>query len=106
MSATRPICISRRLIGAGKTLWLREIADIARAEFPKRARKLPKGDMPNFIVKLAALFDDRVKAVVSDLGTFHEADNHYVTDITGVKFRDPKQSVIDSCRYLIEQGKI
>ncbi|HFB54674.1 MAG TPA: NAD-dependent epimerase/dehydratase family protein [Hellea balneolensis] len=96
----------RRLIGAGKSLWLREIAAIARAAYPKRGRKLPKGDMPSFIVKIAAIFDNRIKGVLSDLDTCHEVDNAYVTDLTGVSFRDPKQSVLDSCEYLIAQGKI
>ena len=96
----------RRLIGAGETLWLREIAEIAREAHPKRGRKLPKGDFPNFIVRLAAMFDDRVKGVVADLGTFHEVDNAYVKKMTGIKFMPAKQSVLDSCKYLIEQGKI
>ena len=96
----------RRLIGAGETLWLREIADICRQAYPERGKKLPKGELPNFIVRIAAIFDDRIKAVVSDLGTYHEVDNEYVTDLTGVNFRPAKQSVLDSCAYLIEQGKI
>ena len=96
----------RRLIGAGDTLWLREIAEIARAAHPRKGRKLPKGDFPNFIVRLAAMFDDRVKGVIADLGTYHEVDNAYVKKLTGVKFRPAKQSVLDSCEYLIGQGKI
>ena len=96
----------RRLIGASNTLWLREIAEICREAYPKKGRKLPKGDFPNFIVRIAALFDDRIKGVIADLGTFHEVDNAYVKKMTGVKFRPAKQSVLDSCEYLIEQGKI
>ena len=96
----------RRLIGAGDTLWLREIAEIARAAYPKKGRKLPKGDFPNFIVRIAAIFDDRIKGVLADLGAFHEVDNAYVTKLTGVKFRSAKQSILDSCEYLIAQGKI
>lgn len=96
----------RRLLGASNTLWLREIASICREAYPKRGRKLPKGELPNFVVRLAALFDDRIKAIVADLGSFHEADNEYVTQITGVKFRPAKESIIASCEYLIAQGKI
>jgi len=95
----------RRLIGAGQTLWLKDIADIARTAYPERG-KLPKGELPNFIVRIASIFDNRIKAVVADLGTHHEVDNQYVTDLTGVSFRPAKQSVLDSCAYLIEQEKI
>ena len=96
----------RRLIGASETLWLREIAEICREAYPKKARKLPKSEMPNFVVRLAAMFDDRIKGIIADLGTFHEVDNAYVKNLTGVKFRPAKQSVLDSCEYLIAQGKI
>ncbi|HHL43063.1 MAG TPA: NAD-dependent epimerase/dehydratase family protein [Hellea balneolensis] len=96
----------RRLIAAGETLWLREIAAICRAAFPEKGAKLPKGDFPDFIVRIAALFDSRVKAVLSDLGTYHEVDNAYVTELTGVKFRPAKDSIIDSVKYLISIGKI
>ena len=95
----------RRLIGAGETLWLKDIVNIARAAYPDRG-KLPKGELPNFMVRIAGIFDNRIKAVIADLGTFHEVDNQYVTDLTGVSFRPAKQSIIDSCAYLIEQGKI
>lgn len=105
-SMTEKKCAGRRMIGAGDTLWLTEIADIARQAHPQKGRKLPKGDLPNFIVRIAALFDDRIKGAIADLGTFHEVDNDYVTALTGVKFRAAKESIIDSCAYLIEQGKI
>ncbi|PHR94260.1 MAG: epimerase [Robiginitomaculum sp.] len=96
----------RRLIGAGETLWLQDIADIARAAYPKKGRKLPKGTLPNFVLRLAALFDDRLKSVTSDLGTYHTVDNAYVVEMTGVNFRPAKESVLDSCAYLDALGKI
>ncbi len=96
----------RRLVGAGETLWFSDIANIARAAYPEKGRKLPKGELPNFVVRIAAKFDNRISAIVADLGTFHEADTQYVTDLTGVSFRQAKQSVLDSCAYLAELGKI
>jgi len=96
----------RRLIGAGETLWFSSIADIAREAYPEKGRKLPKGELPNFVVRIAAKFDNRISAIVADLGTFHEADTQYVTDLTGVSFRPAKQSVLDSCAYLAGLGKI
>ncbi len=72
---------------ATETLWLQQNADICRDAYPDRGKKLPKGELPNFIVRIAAIFDNRIKAVVSDLGTLHEIDNQYVTDLTCVNFR-------------------
>ena len=95
----------RRLIAAGQTLWLKEIADILRAEYPK-AKKLPRGDMPNWLVKIVGIFDPRVKSVVSDLGVFHEADAAYVTGLTGVIPRPSKDAVLSAAASLIENGRI
>jgi dihydroflavonol-4-reductase len=96
----------RRLIAAGETLWLNEIASVLRDEFPAKAAKLPKGEFPNMMVKLASLFDDRIKAVIADLGTFHIADNKYVVDITGITARMARETIIDTAKYLIDAGKI
>jgi nucleoside-diphosphate-sugar epimerase len=95
----------RRLMAAGKTYWLSEVADILREAYPK-AKKLPKSEMPNFMVKLVALFDDRVKSVLPDLGIFHEADAAYVTSLTGVVPRPSKEAILRAAESLIEHGDV
>ncbi len=93
----------RRLMAAGETLWFEDIARILLAEFPD-ARQLPKGSMPNVIVKLAALFDDRVKAILPDLGIFHEADAAYVNSLTHVLPRPAKEAVLSAAHSLVGSG--
>lgn len=95
----------RRLMSAGKTYWFKDISDILRKAYPQ-AKKLPKGDMPNFVVKLVGLFDDRVKGVLPDLGTFHEADAGYVTTLTGVIPRPSKEAILAAAKSLIANGDI
>jgi len=95
----------RRLIAAGQTLWLREISEILRNTYPK-AKKLPKGDMANWIVKIIGLVDSRVKGVIPDLGTFHEADAGYVTSLTGVIPRPAKEAILAAAESLIANGNV
>lgn len=85
----------RRLMAASETLWFKDVAAVLREAYPNN-RKLPKGEFPNWLVKMVALFDDRVKGVLPDLGTFHEADNAYVTNLTQVKPRKMKDSLIEA----------
>jgi len=92
---TAPKAGGRRLMAASETLWMKDIAAILREAYPHN-RKLPKGEFPNWLVKMVALFDDRVKGVVPDLGTFHEADSAYVTNITQVKPRKINGPIIDA----------
>lgn len=93
----------RRLIAAGETLWFKEIAQILRAAYPQ-ASKLPKGDMPNVILRLVGLFDDRVKAVLPDLGTFHVADAAYVSALTKIIPRPAKEAVLAAAESLNSAG--
>ena len=91
---TAPEAGGRRLMAAAETLWLQQVADILKAAFP--TRKLPRREMPSWLVRALALFDDRVKGVVPDLGTFHEADSAYVTNLTQVKPRKVEASLVEA----------
>lgn len=95
----------RRLMAAGGTLWFKDIAEILRGAYPNAA-KLPKGDMPNFIVKIVALFDARVKAILPDVGTLHMADTAYVSALTKVIPRPAKEAVLAAAESLKAQGKL
>ena len=83
----------RRLIAGGETLWFEDIARVLRTEFPENDN-LPKGPLPNFLVKFASLFDDDVKAVIPDLGIYHEADAAYVSSLTHVIPRPAKEAIL------------
>ena len=96
----------RRLIAGGESLWLSELADILSELSPKNVKKLPKGEVPNFVVKIASLFIDRLKPVLGDLGTFYTADNKYVQDITGIVSRPVRETLNDTVQYLSDAGKI
>ncbi len=95
----------RRLMAGSNTLWFAGIASILREEFP-RAKKLPKSELPNFIVKIMGKFDDRVKGILPDLGTFHTADMTYVTNLTGVVPRPAKEAIISAARSMAINGEI
>lgn len=95
----------RRLMAAGQTYWIQQIADILAEAYPN-AEKLPRGTMPNFVVRVISLFDDRVKGILPDLGTFHQADTAYVSSITGVLPRPSKEAILASAASMIENGDI
>ena len=95
----------RRLLAGSNTLWFSAIAQILREEYP-RAKKLPKSELPNIIVKMMAKFDDRVRGILPDLGTFHTADMTYVTNLTGVVPRPAREAIIAAARSLAVSGVI
>lgn len=101
---TAPNVGGRRLMSAANTLWISEIAEILRKAYPQA--KLPSRVMPNFLVKIAALFDTSIKGIVPDVGTFHQADAGYVSSLTGVIPRPAKEAILAAVESLIENKKI
>ena len=95
----------RRLIAAGETLWFKDIVEVLRKAYPEAA-KLPKGDMPNMILRLVGLFDERVKPILPDLGTLHLADATYVSSLTKVMPRPAKEAILAAAESLKSQGKL
>ena len=94
----------RRLIAAGNTLSFKEMSDVLRVAYPKM--KLPKGELPNWLLGLIAKFDDRLITVLADLGIRHEADYAYVTDLTKVTPRPAKDAILATAEALIAQGLV
>ena len=95
----------RRLIAASNTLSFAEISDVLREAYPD-AKKIPKGELPNFVLRLVSLFDERVKTLLSDLGTRHEADSAYVTNLTQVIPRPANEAVLAAAESLIKNGAV
>jgi dihydroflavonol-4-reductase len=93
----------RRLIAAGETRTMRDMALVLREAHPDRARKIPTRELPGLVVKGMSLFDRSLKSVVPDIGTRPVADAAYVTELTGVGFRPADDAVRAAAQSLIAQ---
>jgi dihydroflavonol-4-reductase len=96
----------RRLIAASDTLSMREIAEIMRTELGPHGRRIPRLNLPSFVVKLMARFDPTIRTLLADLDLRPTADSAYVTKLTGVVFRPAREAVVAAGHSLIEQGLI
>jgi dihydroflavonol-4-reductase len=94
----------RRLMAAGETMTMPEMALALRAAFPERAGKIPTRVLPPFMVRLISVFDRSLKSVIPDIGTRPVARSGYVTDLTGVKFRPAEESVRAAGQSVIDRG--
>ena len=91
-------------MAASNTLWISDISTILHEAYPKA--KLPTREMANWLVKLAGIFDDSVRSIAPDVGTFHEADAGYVSALTGIIPRPAKDAVLAAAESLIANGRI
>jgi dihydroflavonol-4-reductase len=96
----------RRLIGAADSLSMPEMARILCDAFPDRAGKIPTRTLPGVLVRVMALFDRSVRALIPDLGIVPTADSGYVTSLTGVRFRPAREAVRAAGQSLLERGLV
>lgn len=96
----------RRLIGAGETMSMSEMAKLLKQAFPDRAKKIPTATLPNFFVRFLSNFDRTLKSVTPDLGVVPITNSRYVTELTGVTFRKPGESVQAAAQSLLDFGVV
>lgn len=92
-----------RFIGAGKFLWMKQVAAMLRADLGAQA---PKRGVPDFVVRAMALFDGSLRQVTGELGRSRTVDASHALNVLGWKTRPAEESILDTARSLIEHGVV
>jgi nucleoside-diphosphate-sugar epimerase len=98
---TAPEAGGQRLIAAGTFLWLAEVGAILRERLGADAAKVPRRNVPNFVVRGMALVDPSVRTIVGDLGrkTTYSLEN--ARRRTGWTPRPVQDTIADCGRSLL-----
>lgn len=99
----RPETVGQRLIGTGGFLWFTDMAEALAAAFPDR--RIAKPQAPDVLIRLIGLFDPAVRSIAPALGIRRDFDTSPARDLLGLSFRDPRESMVDSARWLVDQGR-
>lgn len=99
-----PNMANERFIGAGPFFMMKDVGKILRDRLGPEARKVPKRDVPDFVIKLMALLDASIRQVTGELGRIRAADSSHARDVLGWVPRPPEESIIDTARSLIDRG--
>jgi dihydroflavonol-4-reductase len=99
-----PGMAGERFIASGRFIKLREIAELLRAELGAQAHRVPTRDLPDWLVRVAALFNPLAKAVVGELGSVRHQDAAHAKSVLGWSTRPVEQSILDTARCLIALG--
>ena len=91
----------RRLIVGSGVRSILELSKIMAENIPSHAKKLPKKELPNFMVKLISYVDSSAKNLVPDLGLRMQTDSTYAEEILEMKFIEPEVSVVDAAKSVI-----
>lgn len=101
-----PNMAGERFIASGRAVKMIEIAQILKARLGDQARKVPTRKLPDFFVKLSALFDPLVKQVIGELGKVRNMDASHAKTVLGWETRAVEDSIIDTARSMILHGII
>jgi dihydroflavonol-4-reductase len=99
-----PGMAGERFIASGRFMKLREIADVLRAELGAQAHKVTTRNVPDWLVRVMALFNPLARAVVGELGSVRNQDASHAKAVLGWETRPVEQSIVDTARCLIELG--
>ena len=103
---TAPEAAGRRFPMGEKTLYLREVAAILRQAFPERARRIPRFELPDWIVRLYALFDSDVRSNIGELGVFRRLDSGAVLRLLGRDLIPARDSIVATGESFVREGLV
>ena len=96
----------RRLIVGKEVKKLIELSQIMAEAMPEYAKKLPKKELPNFMVKLISLFDSSAKTLIPDLEIVMQTDTAYAEELLGLKFNPAKGCISETAKSVVRLGLV
>jgi len=97
---TSPEAGGERFIAAGPFLWAAEVAAILRDGLGEAAAKVPKRNLPDWLVRLAARFDPGIRSIVNQLGVRVEYSSEKSEARLGWGPRTAEEMILDTGRGL------
>ena len=96
----------RRLIVGKEVKKLVELSQLMAEAMPEYAKKLPKKELPNFMVKLISLVDSSAKTMIPDLQIVMQTDTTYSEDLLGMKFKSAESAMSEAAKSVVRLGLV
>jgi dihydroflavonol-4-reductase len=100
---TAPNMAGERFIASGPFLMIAQIAQILKNRVPE-ARRVSTRKIPDFVIKLAALFSPMVAQVRGELGKTRDMDSSHAREVLGWVPRPVEGTLVDCAHSLIDHG--
>ena len=94
----------RRIPIANGERSLMQMADVLRAALPERAGKMPRFEVPDWLVRLVAFVDSDIRGNVGELGVLKRVDGSPAAALLGRQLIGADEAIVASARSLIAQG--
>jgi dihydroflavonol-4-reductase len=103
---TTPGIDGERFLCSGETLAMADVAAILKSRLADKAKRVPTMKLPNFLVRLSALFDPEIKLVIPELGRTRIGDARHARERLGWNPRPAAETIVDTARSLIAAGLV
>ncbi len=103
---TDPHAAGERFIAAANYAWMGDLAELLRAQLGAGAAKVPTRKVPDFVLRLASLFDKDLGAVTPSLGRKHDFSSEKAQRMLGWKPRALDETILDCANSLIANGLV
>jgi len=99
-----PNMAGERFLASGPFMKIAAIAEVLRARLGAEAHRVPTRRVPDFVVRIAALFDPMLKLAANELGSVRNMDASHAKAVLGWATRPAQESIVDAARSLIDLG--
>ena len=103
---TAPAAAGQRFIGSSDFYWMKDMAKILKQGLGDKARKVPSISIPDFLVRLFAIFDPIVRGRLFDLGKRRLVSSDKARRMLGWTTRPTRETILDTARSLQAQGLV
>jgi nucleoside-diphosphate-sugar epimerase len=102
---THPAARGERFLAvAGDFLSMRQIANVLKTRMGASAARVPTWQLPNWLVRLAALRDPAVRQIVPELGKVKNATSEKARRLLGWAPRPPEDAIVATAESLLRLG--
>jgi nucleoside-diphosphate-sugar epimerase len=102
---TQPDAKNERFLAvAGDFMTLRQIALTLKAQMGDAARRVPTRELPDWLLRIIAMFDPSVRQIVPELGRSKQATNEKARRVLGWTPRSNEEAVLSTAQSLERLG--
>ena len=91
----------RFLAVAGDFMTMQQIAQTLKTRMGDAAKKVPTRVLPDFLLRLASIFDSSLKQIIPELGKFKNATNEKARRVLGWSPRSNEDSIVATAESLV-----
>ncbi|MDR3687485.1 MAG: aldehyde reductase [Coriobacteriia bacterium] len=104
---TNPAAAGERFLAvAGDPIGLRDVAELLRREMGDDARRVPRGGLPDWVVRLAGMFSGTAAQAASELGKPKPASNEKARRVLGWQPRSNEEAILATAESLVRLGLV